>query len=110
MPDDRDRLLEAALTHVPFEGMNDRALIAGARDLGLPPALARVLFPQGGAGLAAAYHRKGDAALWQWLARQPADGRMRDRIAGAIRPVNLLPGKPMMYTSTGPTAITSPCW
>ena len=33
MQDDRDRLLDAALTHVPFEGMNDRALIAGARDV-----------------------------------------------------------------------------
>ena len=30
-------------------------------------------------------------------------------IAGAIRPLNLLPGKPMMYTSTGPTAMISPC-
>ena len=48
MQDDRDRLLEAALTHVPFEGMNDRALLAGARDLGMSPDLARVQFPQGG--------------------------------------------------------------
>ena len=29
--------------------------------------------------------------------------------AGAIRPVNLLPGKPMITTSTGPIAIASPC-
>ncbi len=29
-------------------------------------------------------------------------------IAGAIFPLNLLPGNPMMYTSTGPTAMISP--
>ena len=68
MQDDRDRLLDAALTHVPFEGMNDRALVAGARDLGIAPDVARALFPQGGAGLAAAYHRRGDAALRASLA------------------------------------------
>ncbi|HRO13524.1 MAG TPA: COQ9 family protein [Paracoccus sp. (in: a-proteobacteria)] len=84
MTDERDRLLDAALIHVPFEGMNDRALQAGARDLGLSPDLARVLFPQGGAGLAAAYHRRGDAALRAWMAAQPREGRLRDRVAGAI--------------------------
>ena len=84
MQDDRDRLLEAALTHVPFEGMNDRALLAGARDLGMSPDLARVHFPQGGASLAAAYHRQGDAALARALAAGPRTGRIRDRIADAI--------------------------
>ena len=84
MQDDRDRLLEAALTHVPFEGMNDRALLAGARDLGMSPDLARVHFPQGGASLAAAYHRQGDAALARALAAGPRAGRIRDRIADAI--------------------------
>jgi ubiquinone biosynthesis protein COQ9 len=79
---DRDALLDAALTHVPFEGMNDRALMAGARDLGLSPDLARVHFPQGGAGLAAAYHRRADAMLRDSLA--PPGGRFRDRVAEAI--------------------------
>ena len=84
MQDDRDRLLEAALTHVPFEGMNDRALMAGARDLGMSPDLARVHFPQGGASLAAAYHRQGDAALARALVAGPRTGRIRDRIADAF--------------------------
>lgn len=84
MQHDRDRLLEAALTHVPFDGMNDRALMAGARDLGMSPELARVHFPQGGAGLAAAYHRKGDAELARLLAASPSVGRFRDRVADAI--------------------------
>lgn len=81
---DRDALLEAALIHVPFEGMNDLALAAGARDIGMDPALVRVLFPQGGAGLAAAYHRRADTALRQSLAETPPEGRFRDRVAEAL--------------------------
>ena len=57
MNDATDRLLDAALLHVPFEGMNDRALVAGARDIGISPDVARAMFPQGGAGLAAARPR-----------------------------------------------------
>lgn len=81
---DRAALLNAALTHVPFEGMNDRALIAGADQIGMNPAMARVYFPQGGAGLAAAYHRRADAALRDWLAATPPEGRFSDRIAQAV--------------------------
>ncbi|MDB6176688.1 COQ9 family protein [Paracoccus sp. Z330] len=81
---DQDRLLRAALEHVPFDGMNERALLAGARDIGLPQALARVHFPQGGAGLAAAYHRRADASLRDWLATSPPEGRFRDRVAEAV--------------------------
>lgn len=81
---DQQALLDAALIHVPFEGMNDRALAAGARDIGLSPALIAVHFPKGGADLAAAYHRRGDAALRDALAANPAEGRFRDRVAGAV--------------------------
>lgn len=81
---DRDALLDAALTHVPFDGMNERALLAGARDLNLSADLARVYFPQGGAGLAAAYHRRADALLRDSLAQTPPGGRFRERVAEAI--------------------------
>lgn len=85
MQTERDALLDAALTHVPFEGMNDRALMAGARDLDLPETMARVHFPQGGAGLAAAYHRRADEALRDWLAETPPEGRFSDRVTRAVR-------------------------
>lgn len=81
---DRDALLEAALIHVPFEGMNEAALAAGARDIGMPRNLVRVHFPQGGAGLAAAYHRRADDALRRWLAETPPEGRFRDRVTDAV--------------------------
>ncbi|MFC0199872.1 COQ9 family protein [Paracoccus rhizosphaerae] len=81
---DRDALQEAALIHVPFEGMNDHALAAGARDIGMSPSLVRVHFPQGGASLAAAYHRDADQALRVWLTETPPQGRFRDRVAEAV--------------------------
>lgn len=88
MQTDQETLLNAALAHVPFDGMNEAALMAGARDIGMSAALARVHFPQGGAGLAAAYHRRADAQLRDWLAATPPanlpEGRLRDRVAGAV--------------------------
>lgn len=84
MQTDSDALLDAALGHVPFEGMNERALRAGARDIGMDAALIPVLFPQGGAGLAAAYHRRADAELRRWLRDTPPEGRFRDRVAAAV--------------------------
>lgn len=84
MTDERDRLLDAALDHVPFDGMNDRALMAGARDLGISRDMVRVHFPEGGASLAAAYHRRGDARLRDWLAKTPPQGRFSDRVADAV--------------------------
>jgi ubiquinone biosynthesis protein COQ9 len=81
---DRDALMEAALMHVPFEGMNQQALAAGARDIGMDPALIAVHFPQGGAGLAAAYHRRGDEALRLSLTDAAPEGRFRDRVTQAV--------------------------
>ncbi|WP_312528445.1 COQ9 family protein [Paracoccus sp. (in: a-proteobacteria)] len=81
---ERDRLIDAALGHAIFDGMNDKAIAAAARDLGMDPALAQVYLPQGGAGLAAAFHRRGDAALRRWLKETPPTGRFRDRITAAV--------------------------
>ena len=81
---ERDALLDAALAHVPFDGMNDAALLAGAQDIGMSAGMAHVHFPQGGAGLAAAYHRRADAQLRDRLRESPLEGRFRDRVAEAV--------------------------
>ncbi len=47
----RDRILEAALLHVPFDGWTERTLEQAARDAGVEPATARRLFPRGGDSL-----------------------------------------------------------
>lgn len=84
METDREKLLNAALEHVPFDGMNDRALLAGAASINMPESLARVHFPRGGAGLAAAYHRRADDKLREWLTATPPEGAFRDRVAEAV--------------------------
>ena len=84
MTDAKDRLIDAALNHVMFDGMGQRAIAEGAKDIGMNPALARVYLPRGGADLAAAYHRRADAELRQWLAETPPQGRFRDRVAQAV--------------------------
>jgi ubiquinone biosynthesis protein COQ9 len=88
MQDDatKNRLLDAAMTHVPFDGWSDRSLRAAAADCGLDAGLARALYPRGGVDLALAYHARGDAAMVGAL--QAADlsaMRFRDRIAHAVR-------------------------
>ncbi|MFV0410618.1 MAG: COQ9 family protein [Paracoccus sp. (in: a-proteobacteria)] len=83
MSDTRDRLAEAAIPHIPFDGMNRAALRAGARDLGLSEDVIAAFFPDGGAGLAAYIHRQGDVRLAEWMKDQPP-GRISERIAGAL--------------------------
>lgn len=84
--DTKDRLLEAALAHVPFDGWSERTLRAAATDLGVDMALARALFPRGGVDLALAYHAKGDAEMVARLAAMDLSSlRFRDRIATAVR-------------------------
>lgn len=84
MTSEKDRLIEAALQHVMFDGMSDRAVEQGARDIGMAPALARVHLPRGGVDLAAAYHRRGDQALRADLVANPPLGRFRDRVTEAV--------------------------
>jgi len=87
MTDDiKDRVLEAALIHVPFDGWSDRTLRAAAAEAGVDAALVRALFPRGGVDLALAYHARGDAEMGVRLAAAdlPAQ-RYRDRIATAVR-------------------------
>jgi ubiquinone biosynthesis protein COQ9 len=84
--DTKDRLLDAALTHVPFDGWSDRTLRAAAAEVEVPLPLARSLFPRGGIDLALAYHAQGDAAMVAKLAASDLSGlRFRDRIAAAVR-------------------------
>jgi ubiquinone biosynthesis protein COQ9 len=84
--DQRDRMLEAALVHIPFDGWSRRSLFAGVRDQGLDPNLARRLFPNGGDDLLAQLERWADR---QMLARVDSDAlatmRVRDRIGTLVR-------------------------
>lgn len=81
----KDRVLAAALAHVPFDGWSEATLTAAIADSGVAPGLARALFPRGGVDLAAAWHRQGDAAMTKALAGQDLTAlRFRDRVAQAV--------------------------
>lgn len=87
MTDDaKDRVLDAALMHVPFDGWSGGTLRAAATDAGVDAGLARALFPRGGVDLALAYHARGDAAMVARLQDMDLTAlRFRDRIAAAVR-------------------------
>ncbi|WP_431297935.1 COQ9 family protein [Tabrizicola sp. BL-A-41-H6] len=82
----KDRILDAALAHVPFDGWSETTFRAAIADCGVPDALARALYPRGGVDLALAYHARGDAEMVARLAAMDLSSmRFRDRIALAVR-------------------------
>lgn len=81
-----DRLLDAILPHVPFDGWSEAALRAGMADAGLGTADLRAAFPRGAVDAAILFHRRGDAALGSALAQADIGAmRIRDRVARAVR-------------------------
>ncbi len=82
----RAALVAAALPHVPFDGWSRETLAAAAREAGISPAVAHAAFPRGGVDMALEFHRRGDDAMAERLARTDLSGlRFRDRIALAVR-------------------------
>jgi len=86
MTDAKDRMLDAALMHVPFDGWSEASFRAAATDADVPDAEARTLFPRGAVDLALAFHARGDAAMVAALASEDLSAlRYRDRVAHAVR-------------------------
>lgn len=82
----RDRLLDATLVHVPFDGWTPASLNAAARGLGLSRALALNAFPGGAAEMVELWNRRSDERMLAALeARDLSDLRFRDRVALAVR-------------------------
>ncbi len=85
MDDPRDRVLDAALAHVPFDGWSEATLRRAARDADMPPAEAQALFPRGAVDLALAYHRRGDAEMARRVAAEDmTELRYSEKVARAI--------------------------
>jgi ubiquinone biosynthesis protein COQ9 len=84
--DRRDRLIEATLIHVVFDGWTEAALVAGARDLGLGREEARLAFPDGLGEAVLHFSDYADRLMQQELAeRDLAALKIRERIALAVR-------------------------
>lgn len=85
-PGVKEQLLEAILSHVPFDGWSDTAFQAAVSESGVAPAVARGVCPRGAVDLALAYHLRGDREMVRRLnAANLSEMRFRDRIAAAVR-------------------------
>ena len=81
-----ERLIEAALPHVVFDGWTTAILDAAIAESGVDAGLARLAFPRGGIDMALAFHRRTDRALADELAVADLDAmRIRDRIIHCVR-------------------------
>lgn len=84
--DTRDRLLDAALTHVPFDGWSEATLNAAVSDCGVDDALARAVCPRGAVDLALAFHARGDAAMLERIETTDMSGlKFREKVTAAVR-------------------------
>lgn len=82
----QDRLLDALLPHVAFDGWTETALRAAVRETGMDRELARLAFPRGGIDMALAFHRRADRQLAEVLDRADLGSmRTRDRVAFCVR-------------------------
>jgi ubiquinone biosynthesis protein COQ9 len=82
----RERLIEAALPHVAFDGWTTATLNAAIAESGVDAGLARLAFPRGGVDMALAFHRRADRALAGNLADTDLTSlRIRDRIIHCVR-------------------------
>jgi ubiquinone biosynthesis protein COQ9 len=82
----RNRLLDAALLHVPFDGWGEATFLAAIRDSGLADTLARAICPRGAVDLALAFHDRGDAAMLARISEADFSGlKFREKIMAAVR-------------------------
>jgi ubiquinone biosynthesis protein COQ9 len=85
MVDVKERVLEAALPNVTFDGWTDRVLAEAVEDANVEPALARMAFPRGGIDLALSFHHMMDRALARKMEETDlGELRYSDRVARAI--------------------------
>lgn len=86
MPDTADKILNAALMHVPFDGWSESSFRDAVADAGVDAVVARGLFPRGAIDLAVAFHKRGDTEMLRRIAEADlTEMRFRDRVAFAVR-------------------------
>lgn len=82
----RDAILDAAITHVPFDGWGREAAIRGAEDVGLDAAAAMRAFPDGARDMITWHLRQADRRMAEALTELDLGSmKIRDRIATAVR-------------------------
>jgi len=79
---DRDRLIEAMLPNVPFDGWSHAALRTAARQIGIDPREAEALFPRGAPEFVATFSRWADRRMLDWLETAPPES---DSVTARVR-------------------------
>ncbi|SDF28210.1 COQ9 family protein [Limimaricola pyoseonensis] len=99
---DLDRLIDAVLPHVAFDGWSDHAFHAAIRDADMLESEARALCPRGAIDLAVAQHDRSDAEMAARLrAADLSAMRYRDRVAFALRTrIEVVPDKEALRRAT----------
>ena len=86
MTDPKEKLLQAALAHVPFDGWSESTFKAAVADSDVDPTLANAVCPRGAVDLAVAYHQQGDAQMLARLEKEDlSEMRFRDKVARAVQ-------------------------
>jgi ubiquinone biosynthesis protein COQ9 len=85
--DARDRILAAALPHVPFDGWSDAVLARAAQEAGFPAATAMRIFPGGALDALGHWCDAADRAMVAACEGDPgfAALKVREKVAAAIR-------------------------
>ena len=82
----REKLIDAVVTHVPFDGWGDKALLTAAQDLGVDPGLARNAFPGGAIELIDFHSRLADRRMVADFEQADKTGlKLREKVALAVR-------------------------
>ncbi|MEM6422068.1 MAG: COQ9 family protein [Pseudomonadota bacterium] len=86
MADISDRLIEAALPHVVFDGWSAETLSRAAEDADIALHDAETAFPRGGVDMALAFHRRADRQLAEDLATTDLSAmKIRERVTHCVR-------------------------
>jgi len=82
----KDQLLQAAMTHVPFDGWSQATFDAAITDSDIERTVAQSVCPRGAVDLARHYHAQGDAAMLARMAETDLEAmKYSARVAAAVR-------------------------
>ena len=86
MSDPKEKVLDAALIHVAFDGWSETTFKSAIADSEVDETVARAIYPRGAVDLAIAYHHRGDRQMVDAFAAEDlSDLRYRDKVARAVR-------------------------
>ena len=81
---ERDRLIEAMLPDIAFDGWSHAALRVAARQLDMPAEEALALFPRGASDLVAGFSAWADRKMLDWYESAPPEGGTGARVKRAL--------------------------